>query len=150
MTFDSPWALLLLLLLPLLLLQRGRRPGRKRGAIRFSWTRNASRAGRSLRQRLAFLPTLLRLLAIALLVFALARPQKGMERVRDASEGIAIEMVIDRSSSMGAEMIFERQRTNRLETVKQVFERFVLGDGKKLKVRGNDLVDAIRQVAAAN
>jgi len=66
-----------------------------------------------------------------------------MERVREANEGIAIEMVIDRSSSMAAEMNFENRRLNRLEVVKEVFERFVLGDGKDLKGRGNDLVGMI-------
>jgi Ca-activated chloride channel family protein len=134
--------LLLLLGLPALLWWRQRRMG-PGAAIRFSWTRNAARAGASLRQRLGFIPPVLRFLALGLLVIALARPQQGMERVREANEGIAIEMVLDRSSSMAAEMNFEGRRLNRLEVVKEVFAAFVLGDGRDLKGRGNDLVGMI-------
>ncbi|MEM0969934.1 MAG: VWA domain-containing protein, partial [Verrucomicrobiota bacterium] len=112
-------------------------------AIRFSWTGNAARAGRSLRQRLrAFLPWL-RWLAMVLLIVALARPQKGTEQIQEKSEGIAIEMVVDRSGSMGEEMQFGGKRLNRLEVVKRVFQDFVLGDGKGLPGRGNDLVGMI-------
>ncbi len=144
MTFGFPLAFLLLLVIPLLLWARGLGGGgRRRASIRFSWTRNASRAGRSWRQRLSFLPLVLRLVALALLVTALARPQKGMEQVRDVNEGIAIEMVVDRSSSMGAEMIFDRERMNRLEVVKKVFEQFVLGNDGKLGGRPNDLIGMI-------
>jgi Ca-activated chloride channel family protein len=142
MRFESPWMFLLLLGLPALLWWRQRRMG-PGAAIRFSWTQNAARAGASLRQRLGFIPPLLRLIALALLVIALARPQLGMEHVRETNEGIAIEMVLDRSSSMAAEMNFEGRRRNRLEVVKEVFKTFVLGDGKELKGRGNDLIGMI-------
>ena len=143
MTFQFPWAFLLLALLPLAWLLRSRRPGKKRGAIRFSWTKNAANAGRSLRQRLGFIPGALRILAIVLIVTAIARPQKGLEKIRDLNKGIAIEMVVDRSSSMGAEMVYEGQRMTRLDVVKKVFETFVLGDGDDLKGRGSDLVGMI-------
>lgn len=143
MTFQFPWAFLLFALLPVLWLLRAKSGGRHRGAIRFSWTRNAARSGRSLRQKLGFLPGLLRMLALALLIVALARPQQGLEKVRDLNKGIAIEMVVDRSSSMGAEMIYEGQRLNRLDVVKKVFETFVLGDGDDLNGRGSDLVGMI-------
>ena len=142
MRFESPWMLLLLFGLPALLWWRQRRMG-PGAAIRFSWTRNAAKAGASLRQRLSFIPPVLRLVALGLLVIALARPQQGMERVREANEGIAIEMVLDRSSSMAAEMNFEGRRLNRLEVVKEVFEMFVLGNNKDLKGRGNDLIGMI-------
>ena len=143
MTFQLPWAFLLLALIPVLLWLKARRSGRKRGAIRFSWTRNAARSGRSLRQRLGFIPTLLRVLAIVLIVVAIARPQKGLEKIRDLNKGIAIQMVVDRSSSMGAEMIYAGERMTRLDVVKKVFETFVLGDGDDLKGRGSDLVGMI-------
>jgi Ca-activated chloride channel family protein len=142
MRFESPWTLLLLLLIPLLLWLHRRQNGR-RGAVRFSWTRNAAMAGRSLRQRLAFLPLLLRVLALIALVIAIARPQKGMEQVRDASQGIAIEMVVDRSYSMAAELPFEGRRMNRLDVVKTVFEDFVLGNDNDLDGRPNDLVGLV-------
>ncbi|MCB1098902.1 MAG: VWA domain-containing protein [Verrucomicrobiae bacterium] len=143
MTFQFPWAFLLLALLPLLWWLRNRKFASRTGAIRFSWTKNAAKSGRSLRQRLAFLPGVLRALALVFIIVAIARPQKGLEKVRDLNKGIAIEMVVDRSSSMGQEMVYDGQRMNRLEVVKKVFETFVLGDGDDLKGRGSDLVGMI-------
>jgi len=83
------------------------------------------------------------LAAFALLVLAIARPQKGLEQVHEVNKGIAIEMVVDRSSSMGAEMAFGGERMNRLEAVKEVFEQFVLGNGKGLDGRTSDLIGMI-------
>jgi Ca-activated chloride channel family protein len=140
--FESAPAFLLLLLVPLVFWWRNRNR-RAGGTIRFSWTRTAADAGRSLRQRWSFIPTLLRTLAVVLLIVAIARPQMGMEQARVVNEGIAIEMAVDRSSSMGAEMVYEGQRMNRLEVVKRVFEAFVLGDGKSLAGRSNDLVGMV-------
>lgn len=141
MRLESPWALLLLLLIPLMLWWQWRQ-SRRRGTIRFSATDEAVQAGRSIRQLLAFTPTVVRVIAFVLLVIAIARPQKGSEQVQEVSEGIAIEMVVDRSSSMGAEMRFQGQRLNRLEVVKLVFHDFVLGAGN-LKGRENDLIGMI-------
>ncbi|MBT3380762.1 MAG: VWA domain-containing protein [Lentisphaerae bacterium] len=141
MRLGSPAVLFLLLVLPVLAWCLWRRKGG--GTIRFSTTANARRAGRSLRQRLVFLPELLRLLTLVLVIFALARPQQGRERIHDVSKGIAIEMVVDRSGSMGAEMEYQGQRLTRLETVKRVFEAFVSGDGRSLKGRPNDLIGMI-------
>ncbi|MBN1674403.1 MAG: VWA domain-containing protein [Kiritimatiellae bacterium] len=141
MHIDSPWAFLLLLVIPALFALRWRYG--RRGTMRFSTTVNAGRAGRSLRQRLLWLPHALRVAALALLTVGLARPQQGRERVRDISKGVAMEMVVDRSSSMGSEMEYDRQRLNRLEVVKRVFEKFVHGDGNGLKGRPNDLIGMI-------
>lgn len=141
MHFESPWAFLLLFVIPLLLVVR-RRTG-KSGAIRFSSVGNASMAGRSVRQRLSALPLLLRILAIILLIVALARPQTGREQIRDISKGIAIEMVVDRSGSMAAEMEYKGRKMNRLEVVKDIFKAFVMGDGRDLNGRPNDLIGMI-------
>lgn len=141
MHFESPWAFLLLIVIPLLLVVR-RRTG-KSGAIRFSSVGNAAKAGRSVRQRLSALPLLLRILAIILLTVALARPQTGREQIRDISKGIAIEMVVDRSGSMAAEMEYKGRKMNRLEVVKDIFKAFVMGDGRDLNGRPNDLIGMI-------
>ena len=50
---------------------------------------------------------------------ALARPQFGVEKVRDISQGIAIEMVVDRSSSMSEEMFYKGRTVTRLDVVKK-------------------------------
>jgi Ca-activated chloride channel homolog len=141
MHFDSPWAFLLLLAIPALFWAGSR--GRRTGGLRFSSVSQARRAGRSLRQRLGFVPGLLRMLALVCLVAALARPQKGLEQVREVSQGVAIEMVVDRSGSMAAEMEYEGERLNRLEVVKRVFQRFVLGDKRGLPGRPNDLIGMV-------
>jgi len=111
--------------------------------VRFSTLINAARAGRSLRQKLSSLPIILRIIAIILLVTALARPQMGREKVRDVTRGIAIGMVIDRSGSMEAEMEYNNMRMNRLEVVKRVFREFLMGNGRDLKGRPNDLVGIV-------
>jgi len=141
MHFESPWAFLLLILIPALPFIR--RFTIKQSAIRFSSTGNASRAGRSLRRRLYQLPTVIRMIALVCLVIALARPQTGREQIVETSKGIAIEMVIDRSSSMGAEMEFDGRQMTRLDAVKEVFKNFALGDGKDLPGRPNDLIGMI-------
>jgi len=140
--FESPYALLLLLLLPLLVWRHLRRR-RHRAAIGFSSIAHALLSGTSWRQVFVGLPYLLRLAALALLIIALARPQLGTNQVRDASKGVAIEMVVDRSGSMGKEMEFDGTTMNRLEVVKNVFRQFVEGDKKTLKGRPNDLIGMV-------
>jgi Ca-activated chloride channel family protein len=141
MRFASPWAFLALVVVPLVLLYLSKRG--KQGSMHFSSLRSARAAGRSVRQRFAALPLLLRILAIVLVVVALARPQMGREKVKDVTRGIAIEMVLDRSGSMGAEMEYKGSRLNRLEVVKRVFEEFLVGNSSTLGGRPNDLVGMV-------
>lgn len=142
MQFASPWALLALLLIPIVFLVWRRRQQQEAG-LYFSDIRLVAAAGPSLRQRLRHLPLVLRLLALALLVVALARPQMGMEKVYDLNKGIAIEMVVDRSGSMGQEMDFGGRQMSRLDVVKEVFAEFVIGNKKELAGRPNDLIGMI-------
>lgn len=141
MHFESPWAFLLLLAIPAVLY--GRRWTSKSSSIRFSSVIHAAKSGQSLRQRLSGLPLALRIMAVICLIIALARPQTGQEQVRDVSKGIAIEMVADRSGSMGTQLEYQGGRMTRLDAVKQVFLDFVMGNGKDLPGRPNDLVGMI-------
>ena len=145
MTFASPWAFLLLLVLPLIIFRYFSRStlGLRHGKLLFPSTQHAGGAGTSRRSRLVHLPLILRLLALILLIIALARPLAGMEKIYDISRGVAIEVVIDRSSSMGAEMIFAGEQLNRLEVAKRVFLEFVRGDKGDLAGRPNDLIGLI-------
>jgi Ca-activated chloride channel family protein len=113
------------------------------GAIRFSTVGHAARAGKSLRQKVLWVPTFMRILALILLIIALARPQTGREEVREISKGVAIEMVVDRSSSMAAELEYEGEQMTRLDAVKRVFEEFVMGGSRDLPGRPNDLIGMI-------
>lgn len=118
LTFGSPWALLLLLALPLWwIIRRRRRPP----AIVFSRVAALARgplAGR----HIARLMMVLRVLALAGAVVALARPRSGARAEDVTSEGINIVLVVDLSSSMLAE---DFQPQNRMEVAKDRLKQFV-------------------------
>ncbi|MDA8160358.1 MAG: VWA domain-containing protein [Desulfobacteraceae bacterium] len=141
MRFATPLALLGLLVLPGLGLLWRR--GRGRGLLFSDLGLLLPTEAVSWRLRLRRLPVYLRLLALILLIVALARPQAGIEKVRDVSRGVAIEMVVDRSGSMGNEMNFEGRKSSRLEVVKQVFAEFVNGNRRELKGRPADLIGMV-------
>ena len=141
MRFEFPWAFVVLPLV-VLLVWFGLR--RRRGVgLKFSSVGIAGSSGSSVRIRLRHLPLIVRVIAIVLLTVGLARPQQGREEVRDVSQGIAIEMVVDRSGSMGQELIYEGAQLNRLEVVKKIFKEFILGNGKDLQGRPSDLIGMV-------
>ncbi len=141
MHFESPYAFLLLLLIPVLIYIQFFR--NRRGTIRFSSVNNAGKVKKSLRLRLIRLPDIIRIAVLVLLVIAIARPQEGREQIRQVSKGVAIEMVVDRSSSMGTELEYKGQNLNRLQVVKKVFKEFVMGGEDGLDGRPNDLIGMI-------
>jgi Ca-activated chloride channel family protein len=120
--FEDPAVLALLALGPVLFwLRYGR--GRRGAAIRYSAVADVLVA-RSGRARVAvLLPPVLRGLALAALIVALARPQTGITSENVRTEGIDIVMVLDVSSSMLAEDL----QPNRLEAAKAVAADFVAG-----------------------
>ncbi len=139
--FQSPWMFAFLLLIPALLYyELRRRPG---SSLRFSSTAGADRLPASWRFRLAWLPLALRAAALLLLVVALARPVSGRDPVRNVTEGVAIQMVVDRSGSMGIGMDYKGETLSRFEVVKRVFSDFVLGDGRDLRGRPDDLIGVV-------
>ncbi|MEM9593958.1 MAG: VWA domain-containing protein [Acidobacteriota bacterium] len=113
---QDPWVLALLVLLPLLAWRRHRR--RAYGALTYSSLSGAPSRGA---WRL-HLPFYLRLLALALLIVAAARPQLGFAREESLTEGIDIQVVLDISGSMAAE---DFQPRNRLTVAKDVMQEFV-------------------------
>ena len=141
MQFNNPLAFLLLLAVPALI-AAGRFFKGKAG-ITFSSANKIKGLERSVKQRFALLPDILRLLALILLIVAIARPQMGREYIRDISKGVAIELVVDRSGSMAAEMQFSSKRFDRLEVVKRVIDEFVHGNGGELEGRPNDLIGMV-------
>ncbi len=118
--FASPWVLMLLLLVPAALLYlRGRRD---EPAVAVGATGVMPKPRRTWRLQLEpFLPGL-RLLAAALLVIALARPQRGESATEASGNGIDIALAFDASSSMT--LPFSRNAT-RLSAAKDVVSRFV-------------------------
>jgi Ca-activated chloride channel family protein len=116
--FQNPEALLLLLLLPVWWLWRRKR---SEDAIVFSRTgvlARGPRAGRAI-ARLIFI---LRNVAIAGIIVALARPRSGAHVENISSSGINIVLSLDLSSSMLAQ---DFQPNNRLEVAKARAKEFV-------------------------
>lgn len=119
-SFQDPWILAGLLLLPLLAFLRHR--GRAYGALTYS-SLGTGRAARSASGTWRLhLPFYLRLLALGLLLVAAARPQLGFALEENQTEGIDIQVVLDISGSMAAE---DFQPRNRLTVAKDVMKEFV-------------------------
>jgi Ca-activated chloride channel family protein len=119
----DPLVLLLLLLLPLLLRRiRARRPA----SLSFPVVSTLSAMSRGRRSHWQWVPMAMRVLAFALLVLALARPQVGKSATRVNTEGIDIMLAVDVSGSMLAEDFeIDGKRVNRLEAVKSVVAGFL-------------------------
>jgi Ca-activated chloride channel family protein len=123
--FASPFYLLLLLLIPVLAFLYLRREAlSRRGTLSFPNLNLVAGLPRSPRLSWRHALVVFRLLAIALLIFTLARPQTGQAKEIVKGEGIDIMLVLDVSGSMAAED-FEPQ--NRLEAAKEVIQEFVVG-----------------------
>ena len=122
MSFQSPWAFWLLLPLALLVGWSFFRRQQKQASLLYSQTSILASIQPSLRVRLMHLPSLLKVLALILAIFALARPQKSDERVQRNVEGIDIMLLLDISDSM---LIEDMKPTNRLEAAKDVMKKFV-------------------------
>lgn len=121
--FEDPLVLGLLLLLPLLFWVQNRWVARRAGALRFSALESVRNTGKG-RSRWAFrVPWFLRVMALATLIVALARPQTGLTSESVQTQGIDIVLAMDVSSSMLAEDL----EPNRLEAAKQVAADFVGG-----------------------
>ncbi|GAB5406165.1 MAG: VWA domain-containing protein [Aureliella sp.] len=135
----NPEFLLLLLLLPLgWWLMR-----RPRATVAYSSVALLAGGPTSIRQRLCQLPTWFSLLALAMLIIALARPRTPNRDTRISREGIAIMMMVDRSGSMNArDLVPDDLSKNRLDVVKDMFVKFVLGDDAT-SGRPDDLVGLI-------
>lgn len=119
--FANPWALLLLLILPLILWWSRRHRG---AAFTFSRAGLLRRVAGSGAARLAKMPGGLRAAAVVALVLALAGPRTGQSMVDVNTEGIAIMLVLDISSSMLAEDFAPQ---NRLAVAKEKIAEFVRG-----------------------
>lgn len=110
------------LLILVMLFFHFRRKRTQSSAIKYSDVRLVKRAARSSRQRFRFLLLFFRLLAIALIFVAFARPRAGTEYKEVTSEGIDIMISLDVSSSMQAE---DFKPNNRLFVAKEEIKKFI-------------------------
>ena len=122
--FLQPEWLWLLALLPIVLLWRGRRG--PVAAIEYSdvsLARDVARRGRS---RIGLFVWLLPILAGALMIVGLARPQRAHGRTEVTANGIDIVLDLDVSGSMQAlDFQIDNRRVNRIEVVKAVVSKFI-------------------------
>ena len=121
MKFANPYLLWLLALLVPMVAYYIYRTLQGGAAIRISTVAGARNAPRTLRYWLRHVPFILRGMAVALIIVALARPQDVEEQSRTNAEGIDIMLAIDISSSMLARD-FE---PDRLTSAKEVAAEFV-------------------------
>ncbi len=141
MQLNSPWFLLLFLVLPVLAFVYLRK--KRTAALKFPSLIDMKKCLTSARISLRPLLLIARLACVGLLIFALARPRKGTVLSEISTEGVAIEVVADRSGSMQTEMDYYGQKQNRLEVVKKVLSDFIEGNKKDLAGRNNDIVGLV-------
>ena len=100
MRFANPYLLWLLVLVVPMIAYYIYRTLRGGATIRISTVEGVKKAPRTLRYWLRHMPMVLRVVAFALLVVALARPQVVEEQSNTNAEGIDIMLSIDVSGSM--------------------------------------------------
>lgn len=121
--FAQPWFLTGLLVVAALVWWEIQSRRRARAAA-FSSLSLLGDSKPSWRVRLRWVPSAARILALAALVLAIARPQSGTASREITSEGIDIVLALDVSGSMKAE---DFQPHNRLHVAKEVIRDFVTG-----------------------
>jgi Ca-activated chloride channel family protein len=122
-TFASPLLLLFLLLIPGLAVWYYYRLKAKESDVRYSTLQPFAMIKYSMKERLRHLPFVLRLVALALVIISLARPQSTSKGQNVYSEGIDIVLALDISGSMLAEDF----QPNRIEAAKNVAQDFIGG-----------------------
>jgi Ca-activated chloride channel family protein len=120
--FEDPVVLGLIVLVPVLLWLRMRGTGQS-ASVRYSAVEEVKESGVGQSRFAHRVPTILRGLALAAFIVALARPQTGITTENVLTEGIDIVLALDVSSSMLAEDL----EPNRLEAAKAVATDFVTG-----------------------
>ena len=121
MQFVNPhilWLLTILVPMAAYYIYRSRQGG---AAIRVSTIEGVRRAPRTLRYWLRHVPFVLRCVAVALVIVALARPQSAEHHSKSNAEGIDIVMAIDVSTSMLARDF----KPDRITAAKEVAASFI-------------------------
>ncbi len=122
-SFANPVFLWLLVLVPVLAYWYIRRHGAATTDVRFSTLRAFAGVKPTWKERFRHVPFVLRMLTVALLIVALARPQSVSQGENIHTEGIDIVLLLDISTSMLAEDF----QPNRVEAAKEVAQKFIDG-----------------------
>ena len=132
MEFANPEMLYLLLLIPLAIVFQWTYLRRKKTTVPFSDANTLLQMPKSWKTRLAWIPDLLRYIALICIIIGLARPRSSSSGSNVTSEGISIVLALDVSGSMLAEDL----KPNRIEAAKKVAKEFIQG-------RNNDLIGLV-------
>ena len=124
--FENPEWLLLLLFLPLLVYVFVRRKRFRQSSVTYSDISKFNELKVPVSIKLSNLLAVLKILGLALLIVAMARPQAGRSTREVSSDGIDIMLTLDVSSSMELNDLDNGERT-RLEVAKQVVSDFISG-----------------------
>ena len=139
MNLAHPWVLLFVPLVVWFVHRRLRRKTSVTVASTLLWPK-----AQPLRARVLWVLPFLRGTCIVLAFVALARPQSQSSVAVEAAEGIAIQLLVDVSSSMDMNAgAFDGTKMSRIEAAKTLVERFIAGDGDRLKGRPHDLIGLI-------
>ncbi|MFA6924081.1 MAG: VWA domain-containing protein [Bacteroidales bacterium] len=122
-TYHNEYYLLLLLIIPALLAWYLYKRKKINAALQISTIEGFDKKNKTMRQRLQHILFVLRIIIVALLIIALARPQSSKSRKDVTVEGIDIVLTMDISGSMLAEDF----KPNRLEAAKEVAMEFIDG-----------------------
>src|SRR5580700_10984510 len=123
--FANPEFLWLLAVLPLLLIWRGRRG--PIAAIEYPSLVLVREVARRTRSRLGSVLTGWSLLALALLIVAVARPQQGESNATIHASGVDIMLLLDVSGSMQSlDFKLENVPASRVDVVKSVVRKFIV------------------------
>ena len=119
---NKEYLFLLLLLIPYIIWYIWKRQSSE-ASLQVSDTKVYANAPKTFKNYLIHAPFVLRTLALALLIFVLARPQTTDSWQNSETEGIDIMLALDVSTSMLAEDL----KPNRLEAAKEVATQFING-----------------------
>lgn len=121
--FENPRILWLLVVLAPMVAYYVYRTVQGRAAIRVSTVRGVQHLRHTYRYWLRHVPFALRCLVVALVIFAMARPQSSEDRTNVNAEGIDIVMALDISGSMLARDF----QPDRLTAAKDIGSKFIIG-----------------------
>lgn len=119
--FANPELLWLLLVIPILIVWLIWKNKKQFPVLNLPTAEALKNVKKTIRQRLIYLPHILRMIAIAFVILAIARPQTSSSRKNIKSEGVDIVLTLDISTSMLAEDF----KPNRLEAAKETAIEFI-------------------------
>lgn len=123
LSFAYPYVLWFLLVIPAMIFWHYFKGRKREPGINYSYLKFLDGVSSNWKEKLKDVPIFLRAAALTFMIIALARPQTFSSGENIYAEGIDISLVLDISGSMLAEDL----RPNRLESAKNVIDKFIEG-----------------------